>query len=348
MNEIYLVGILIVLVLAVAAFLVVRKINEISEKTKPDENLVEWLKTTSKQLEETNRAFNESLLATNKNITSTLQKNTKDLNERLDKAAAVIGTVGREVGQMAEIGRSMRDLQEFLRSPKLRGNIGEQVLKDLLTQMFPKQSFQMQYSFSSGEKVDAAIKTDAGIIPIDSKFPMENFKKMMGAEGKREKEAARREFVKDVKKHIETIAKKYIVTEEGTIDYALMYIPSESVYYEIIANNPDLYDFSYKKRVLAVSPSTFYAYLQAIMLSFEGKKIEKKARVILANLRALEAESEKLGQGLSVLNRHVTNAFNSMSSVMSGFVGLGQKIKNTQALGGESEELEVGEELERD
>lgn len=331
MNEVGFLVIFAVLLVGVV-FLLLRKMDEVSKKTKPDEGLVEWLKITSRQLEETNKAFNEALRQTNKDITVMLQSNTKALNERLDKAAEVIGTVEKEVGQVAEIGRSMRELQEFLRSPKLRGNIGEQVLKDLLTEMFPKKSFHFQYTFSSGEKVDAVIKTDFGIIPIDSKFPMENFKRITKAETEKEKKAARKKFVRDVKKHIETIAQKYIVTNEGTIDYALMYIPSESVYYEIVANNFELYDFSYKKRVLPVSPSTFYAYLRAIMLSFEGRKIEEKAKIILANLRALERESENFEKRLSVLNKHVTNAFNSMNAVMSGFISLGQKIKGANKL----------------
>jgi DNA recombination protein RmuC len=100
------------------------------------------------------------------------------MNERLDNAARVISSVQKEIGQMSEIGRSMRELQEFLRSPKLRGNIGEQILKELLGQMLPKNSFHLQYAFKNGTIVDAAIKTEAGIIPIDSKFPLESFRKI--------------------------------------------------------------------------------------------------------------------------------------------------------------------------
>src|SRR5206468_9986502 len=135
-------------------------------------------------------------------------------------------------GQMNEIGRNMRELQEFLKSPKLRGNIGEQVLKDLISQIFPKNSFYLQHQFKSGDKVDAAIKTDAGILPIDSKFPMENFQKFNKSQTDEEKVHYQKEFARDVKKHIDAISKKYILPEEGTMDFALMYVPSESVYYE--------------------------------------------------------------------------------------------------------------------
>src|SRR3989344_6635827 len=144
--------------------------KKLSEKNQ-DTALLEWLKSMQTSLDQANRTLNESLRDTNKNITSTLQSNTKDINQRLDNAARVISAVQKNIGEMSEIGRGMRDLQEFLRSPKLRGNIGEQVLKELLGQMLPKQSFHLQYSFKSGSIVDAAIKTEAGIIPIDSKFP---------------------------------------------------------------------------------------------------------------------------------------------------------------------------------
>src|SRR5258706_10111561 len=106
----------------------------------------------------------------------------QSLNERLDNAARVIGDVQRSIGEMSEIGRGMKDLQDFLRNPKVRGNIGEHILNELLAQILPRDSFHLQYAFKSGEKVDAAIKTAGGIIPIDSKFPMENFRKLNAAQ----------------------------------------------------------------------------------------------------------------------------------------------------------------------
>lgn len=246
-------------------------------KSKKDDKSQEVL---MKWLEEMRTSVDRNTELTQKRLDST----NKAINERLDNAAKVIGAVGKEVGQMSEIGRSMKDLQDFLRSPKLRGNIGEQVLKELLGQFLPKESFHLQYRFRTGEIVDAAIKTESGIIPIDSKFPMENFQNMAKAESEAAKKVYEKDFVKDVKKHIDDIAKKYILPEEGTIDYALMYIPSEPIYYEIMSNQPALSEYSHKKRVLPVSPSTFYAYMRAILMSFEGKKIEERARAILASI----------------------------------------------------------------
>ncbi len=274
----------------------------------------------------------------NKHFTQTLQISTKTLNERLDNAARVISQVQKNIGEMSEIGRGMKDLQEFLRSPKLRGNIGEQVLKELLGQMLPKQSFHLQYTFKSGVIVDAAIKTSAGIIPVDSKFPMENFRAMAGAKDEAEKKAREKEFINDVKKHVDDISRKYILTDEGTIDYALMYVPAEAVYYEIV-NNTEIFDYAGRKRVLPVSPTTFYAYMKAILMSFEGQKIEARARQILSTIRAVQKDYNKVDENLGVLNRHLQNAYNQMSNVLSGFTLLGQKLTSTQALGEETKEL---------
>ena len=307
-------------------FLFYRKLEDLKQKDESDESskiLMEWLKEMRTSLDKNTDTLQTQLQTTNKAI-----------NERLDNAAKVIGMVGKEVGQMSEIGRSMKDLQDFLRSPKLRGNIGEQVLRELLGQFLPKESFHLQYRFRSGEIVDAAIKTESGIIPIDSKFPMENFKAMIQAETEAERKTFQRDFARDVKKHIDDISKKYILPEEGTIDYALMYVPSEPIYYEIMANLPELSDYSHSKRVLPVSPSTFYAYMRAILMSFEGKKIEEQARTILSSLRGIKGESEKFGEGLRVLTKHINDTKNTSDLVNSRYINLAAKIDTAQGLKG--------------
>jgi len=329
---------LLIFVLVIGFSIIIYFINKKSSQTATDATLLEWLKSMQVKIDETNKTVNETLRASNQNITSTLQTNTKALNDRLDNAAKVIGAVQKNIGEMSEIGRGMKDLQEFLKSPKLRGNIGEHILQELLGQMLPKNSFNMQYAFHNGTIVDAAIKTEAGIIPIDSKFPMENFRKMNSAEADSEKKAAEKEFVHDVKKHIDDIAKKYILTNEGTIDYALMYVPSESIYYEIV-NNSTLFDYSSHKRVLAVSPMTFYAYLRAILMGFEGAKISKKAHEILSSIRAVQNEYEKIGYSLETLSKHIQNSYNMMSQVQTGYTKLGQNIKITSSLGHEEKEI---------
>jgi len=268
------------------------------------------------------------------NTTDSMVKQTKAINERLDRAAVVISNVSKSVGEITELGRSMKDLQEFLRSPKLRGQIGEAVLKDLLGQILPRQHFRLQYTFKGGETVDAAIKLEQGIIPIDAKFPLENFRKMIKSTDAKETKLIRKAFMSDIKKHIDAISSKYIRPQEGTLDFALMYIPSEPIYYEILTNSPELDDYAYRKRVRPVSPNTLYAYLRAIIMSLEGTKIEKQAGEILAALREIGDETDKFGTSLSVLTKHIKNAAKSSDDVSTRFTRLSTKISNVQSLEG--------------
>lgn len=301
-------------------YLLLKRQLSIPQTPTTDPTMVEWLKS-----------IQSSLQNSNQNVTSTLQQSYRDLNERLDKAASVIGELKKEAGTFTEIGRSMRDLQDFLQSPKLRGNIGEQVLKDLINQVLPKSSFNFQYAFKTGSIVDAAIKTDAGILPIDSKFPSDNFKKLISAKDPAEKDEAEKAFARDVKKHIKDISTKYILPDEGTVDFAMMYLPSESVYYELI-NRQELMDYAKDLRVVPTSPTSLYVHLRNILLSLEGQKIESKSKQIFALLRSISKDYEKLDGNLSTLNRHIGNAYNQMNQVTQSFSQLGQKLDSTKNL----------------
>lgn len=297
--------------------------NRIEEKTKISEELTQWLK----QMSESNRQVDQKLT-----------HNMDMFNARLDKAAQAMMGVQKSIGEFSEIGRSMQQLQQFLQSPKLRGNIGEQVLKELLSQSLPSDTYALQYGFKNGERVDAVIKTSQGLISIDSKFPLSTFKKMAEENGETQKELLQKEFVRDVKKHIVSISKKYILVAEGTLDYALMYVPSESVYYEII-NNGDLYDYSAEMRVIPVSPMSFYAYLKAILISHEGARIQKQAKEILSTLQAMRNDYEKAEEAVSVLNKHISNAYNQSSNVVQHLSKLGQKIESTASLSASDEKM---------
>ncbi|MFH1840900.1 MAG: DNA recombination protein RmuC [Candidatus Shapirobacteria bacterium] len=261
----------------------------------------------------------------------TVSTGNQELGRRLDNAARLMGEIQKEAGKFAEVSLSMKNLQDYLKSPKLRGNIGEQVLADLIGQIFPKNSFFLQYTFKSGSRVDAAIKTEAGILPIDAKFPAENFQKMLAAENEEEKKGWQKNFARDVKRHIEEIAKKYILPEEGTMDFALMYIPSEPVYYEVVSDL-ELTEWARRRRVYPVSPNTLYANLQVILLSFEGKGIERKSRQLFIQLRAIRGDYVKMGEALAVLGRHVNNSYNAVHTVESEFTRLGQKLDATKTL----------------
>lgn len=317
---------------AALAWIMRRELGKMARPTS-DATLVEWLKAMQTSLEHTNKTLNEAMRGTSSEMTRTLQANSRQLNERLDEAARVIGALNKHVGEMSEVGRGIRSLQEFLQSPKLRGNIGEQVLRDMIGQTFPKNSFHLQYAFHSGVKVDAVLKTDAGLLCIDSKFPMENFTLMHNGATEAVRMQAKKDFTGDVKKHVNDISKKYILPEEGTLDFALMYIPSESVYYEI-ANLNDLMEYARSQRVYPVSPNTLYAHLQVLLLSFQGKELEQKSREIFRLLRAIQKDYGKVEENLGVMGKHVTNAYNSMSVVSGSFSVLGQKLSQTKLIGG--------------
>lgn len=298
-------------------------------KSKDNEALVEWLKS-----------MQASINSSQANMVQALQENSKELNQRLDKAAVVIKDVGLEVGKMSEIGRNMRDLQDLLKSQKTRGNIGEHILKDQISQIFPKGSFHLQYHFKTGDSVDAAIVTDAGILPIDSKFPLENWRKMNKIENGEERKNFQKEFERDVKKHIEDIARKYILPDEGTMDFALMYIPAEAVFNDLAVNS-DILDYARKLRVYPVSPNTLYLNLQTILLSFEGKRIESKSKEVFRLLRALQIDYEKVSTGMGVLGKHINNAYSQFENVSGSFSRIGTKLNTTKSL-----EKDVIKELE--
>jgi len=306
--------------LVIVLFLIRSWLQSIEKKSNVSEELVEWLKDIGARVDKQTQTMDHRLT-----------QNIDMFNKRLDKAAQVIGDVQKSIGEFSEIGRSMQQLQEFLQSPKLRGNIGEQVLKELLAQSLPTDTYSLQYGFKNGEKVDAVIKTSHGLIPIDSKFPISNFKKMIEEKNEELRKQIKKEFVDDVKKHIKGISGKYILVSEGTIDYALMYIPSESVYYEII-NNGELYDFAAKMSIVPVSPMSFYAYLKVILISFEGQRIQKQAKEILSLLQSMQKDYEKADESMSILQKHIANAYNQTSQVSKNLINLGQKIHSTSTL----------------
>lgn len=308
----------IILVLCIVVALLVYFVFFRPVKTDP--TLIEWLKASQQQVANSNNQ-----------VTQSISTQTREINDRLAHAAAIIGELKREAGQFSEIGRSMKELDALLKSPKIRGNMGERVLADLIGQVFPKQHFFLQHRFKSGVIVDAAIQTDAGILCIDSKFPMEHFQKMIKGETQDERDFAKREFTRDVKRHVDAIAEKYILPEEGTMDFALMYVPSESVFYEI-ASSETLLEYASTARVYPVSPTTFYAHLQTIMLSFEGKKIETKTKEAFKLLRGVQKDYEKFSDNFSTLGKHLTNAQNMFGTSAQSLGALERGLANMRQL----------------
>jgi len=268
-----------------------------------------------------------------------LQKTQQSLGERLDNAARVVGHVQKSLGSLEEanrkiyeVGKDIASLQEILRAPKLRGGLGEFFLGDLLAQILPADHFVTQFTFKGGEKVDAVIKLGGSLVPVDSKFPLENFKRMLEGATEEEKARAKRQFVADVKRHIDGIASKYILPDEGTYDFALMYIPAENVYYETIIKDDssgaerDLSQYALGKKVIPVSPNSFYAYLQAIVLGVKGMKIEESAKEILQYLGRLEGDFARFKEEFNKLGSHLGHAQASFQNAEKRLDQFGQKL----------------------
>jgi len=278
-----------------------------------------------KETHKTLELLEKNFASLNKSVDFKMAENTKTLGERLDNAAKVIGAVKGELGKMQEIRGSVESLTSFLRHSKRRGNLGEEGLKEMLTEALPNEKWKFQYSFSSGEMVDAIIETKNGLIPVDSKFPLENFEKMHQAEEKTERDIARKEFAKDVKKHIDAIAKKYIRPEENTVDFAVMYLPAESIYNEA-SENLDVSRYARSRNVQLVSPNSFFYFLRVVLVAYQSEKFEENAKKVLGLIAGVKQESLKFGENLGVLNRHITNAKTRMDEVSGNYTKLEMKI----------------------
>ena len=284
---------------------------------------------------ENSKNNDQSLQMINQNLNSFSERinvTNQAINERLDNAARVISAVNRELGTMSQIGSQLSNFQEFLKSPKLRGGLGEQGLKDMLAQSLPHDLYKMQYSFRSGQIVDAIIKIEAGLIPIDAKFPLENFNRFLNAKSADEKTEAKNKFRSDFRVHVNAISKKYINPDEGTVDFAFMYLPSESVFFEVVNSERDLFDYAAKNKIIPSSPSTFFYYLRTIMLGLEGKRITEMSREIMKTLKSIKQESHKFGDNLGKLNRHLSNAKSTMDTVNTGYASLAEKIDHVDVL----------------
>ena len=268
-----------------------------------------------------------------------MQKTQQTLGERLDNAARVVGNVQKSLGSLEEanrkiyeVGKDIASLQEILRAPKLRGGLGEFFLEDLLGQILPRDHFATQFAFRSGEKVDAVIKLGGSLVPVDAKFPLENFKRILEATADEDKGKAKRQFVSDVKKHIDAIATKYILPDEGTYDFALMYIPAENVYYETIIKDDfaggekGLSQYAMSKRVIPVSPNSFYAYLQAIVLGLKGMKIEERAKEVMQYLGRLEGDFGRFKDEFNLVGKHLGHAQSSFQAAEKRLDQFGQKL----------------------
>lgn len=292
--------------------------------------LVWSFKSTASKIDEIkqSQAENQALSLMQQQIgqlTQSINQNLQNMSGQFQKTTGSIGTtlgdVKKDLGKMEEVTRevlekakNISNLENLLRAPKFRGGFGELFLGDLLAEILSPAHYDLQYRFKSGETVDAIVKIGKNIVPIDSKFPLENFQRYIEEENTKEKDDIRKKFISDVKKHVDEIAEKYILPDEGTYDFALMYIPAENIYYETILKDESfgqersIFSYAVQKRVIPVSPNSFFAYLQVIVLGLKGLQIEKSARSIFQGLARLQGDLDRFKKDFQVLGSHLGNA----------------------------------------
>jgi DNA recombination protein RmuC len=341
MELFYLLIGLIVIAGGALYFLIERKGRKILEELKADQSspmmwtmmqqqmeqlrgqMSDGLNKNISLLTEQLRAINEQVNQQLQMVNQQLQNSSGQIGQRLDTARQVIGEVREKLGELSktseqihEVGKNIASLQEILRPPKLRGGLGEQFLGELLSQILPPEFYSLQYPFSSGERVDAVVRLGEKLVPIDSKFPLDNFRRIIECKTEEEKKSFKKIFYRDVKKHIDDIASKYILPQEGTYDFALLYIPAENVYYEIITKDESfgeekgVLNYALTKKVIPVSPNSFYAYLQVIVLGLKGLQIEKGAQKIQALLSGLKKDIGGFQEDFQLVGKHISNAMN--------------------------------------
>jgi len=218
--------------------------------------------------------------------------------------AEKLGKLDSTAIQLHERVGDLRRLEQALRPPKARGGFGELLLGNLLRDILPPDAYALQYGFRSGERVDAVVKVDK-LIPIDAKFPLDNFERFVNADDDVERGAAQKLFARDVKGHADTIAAKYIRPGEGTYDFAFMYVPAESVYYEVMCGSEDCSAYASSKHVFPVSPTTFHAYLQVIAMGLKGLQVEQHAKDVMAYTAGLAKDFERFRGKFDTLGKQL-------------------------------------------
>jgi DNA recombination protein RmuC len=245
-----------------------------------------------------------------------LEAMTSTLDRRLEGSAQTAGDIQRRLGELGRANEEilarandLKRLEQALRPPKARGGLGELLLENLLRDRLPPDAFQAQYTFRSGERVDAVIKVDRRLVPVDAKFPLDNFERLADAETDEHRALAEKAFARDLKNHVDAIASKYIRPDEGTFDFALMYLPSEAVYYELACGKTGaLLTYAHEKRVVPVSPTTLTAQLQVIALGLRGMQIEQRAQEVMAYCSQLQQDFGRFRDDFQVVGKHLGHA----------------------------------------
>jgi DNA recombination protein RmuC len=234
--------------------------------------------------------------------------------------------------RILEVGRDISGLRDILQAPKLRGGLGELLLENLLVEVLPRSTFHMQHTFRTGVTVDALITLPEGSVPVDAKFPLEAYQRIVHAQEETQIATASREFRQSVRARIDEIADKYIVTAEGTLDFALMYVPAEAVYYEAMAREESLSEYARERHVFVVSPSTLYLYLATVAMGMKGLQIEQDAQHILGALNQLNRDFGQFKEDFDLVGTHLRRARDRHEDAQKKIERFGDRLEQVHAL----------------
>jgi DNA recombination protein RmuC len=255
----------------------------------------------------------DQLVAAQRAVPQALAEGSAEQARVLHDVRERLGQLGEVARRLETMGQTVTEVQQLLQVPKLRGTIGEVWLEELLQQILPDSHYAMQYQFRSGARVDAALKLGDRLVSVDAKFPLEACQRMLAATGAAQ-ERERRAFTRSLKDRIDEIADRYIRPDEGTYEFALMYIPAESVYYEAVMRGEDPGDgtsvlgHAMRRRVIPVSPHTFYAYLLVILHGLKGLRVEQRAQEIQDELGGLRQQFDLFWAAFQTVGLHLANA----------------------------------------
>jgi len=240
----------------------------------------------------------------------------KAVSDQLQASNETLGNIRQQLGEMQQkshdLSEAARQIESVLGGAKARGTLGEVALDRMLADALPPATYETQYRFSTGDVVDAVVRLRDKLLPIDSKFPLDDYRRLLDTG-----EDARKGFSNSVRAHAESIAKKYILPGEGTLDIALMFVPSEGVYYELLRSEDSkglpLDEFCRSKGIVPVSPSTLFSHLKIIFLGLRGMQVEENAQRLLSSLTGLKKQIDNFGEVYEKLGTHLRNAQQSYS-----------------------------------
>jgi DNA recombination protein RmuC len=270
-------------------------------------------------------------------VETRLDSGQKSIAEHLGKSGNLLREVGEKLGRLHEASQRIEKLagevtrlEDLLKPPKLRGTLGEMFLEQALSQALPPGSFATQHPLGDGVVVDAVVFVQERMVPVDSKFPLENFRRAREVEDEGEKRRARQQFARDVRKHVDAIAEKYIRPAAGTCDFALMYVPAEAVYAEIAADGEEtaLADYAASRRVIPVSPRLLYAYLSTVAMGLRGIALQENAREVHQNLAELARLTDRVGGPLEKLGGHLENASRQYEETSRAFERFASRLES--------------------